>query len=58
MLAENHLPSLPCLWQKLGIYFQMTAALAVMVVAPVFKAMAVDETLEEVNNPTEHLTLT
>jgi hypothetical protein len=57
VLTENHLPSLPCLWQKVGIHFQMTATLAVMVVAPAFKAMATDETLEKVDNPTEHLTL-
>jgi hypothetical protein len=57
VLTENHLPSLPCLWQKVGLYFQMAAALAVMVVAPAFKAMAADETLEKVNNPTEHLAL-
>ena len=57
MLMGNHLPLLPCLWQKVGIYFQMTAALAVTIVAPAFKAMAIDETLKKVNNPTEHLTL-
>jgi len=35
----------------------MTATLAVIVVAPAFKAMTMDETLEKVSNPTEHLAL-
>jgi hypothetical protein len=57
VVMGNHLPSLPGLWQKVGLYFQMAAALAVVVVAPAFKVMTTDETFEKVNNPTEHLTL-